>query len=171
MAGKAYGPADDYEAKLARVMKRLKVKEFNFNWDRFGGWVEFRYRGELYRFDHTLDKAQAKGVKLRYGSDAFAQIVLALEDLSRMVERGIYDLATWVAGMKYLPAPQQVPEAFRVLGFDRIPADVEDVRARYKLMARSAHPDAGGSAEEFQQLTAAAEEATRYLTERREESR
>lgn len=168
MAGKTYGSADSYEAKLRRVMQRLKVKEFNWNWDRFGGWVEFRYKGELYRFDHTVEKAKAKGVKLMYGSDAFAQIVLALEDLARMVERGIYDLSTWVAGMKFLPAPQQVPECFRVLGFDRIPADVEEVRARYKLMARSAHPDAGGSAEEFHQLTQAAEEATRYLTDRKE---
>jgi len=168
VAGKTY--TGDYEVKLRRVMERLGVKkgDFNWNWDRFGGWVEFRYKGELYRFDHTVEKAKAKGVKLTYGSDAFAQIVLALEDLARMVERGIYDLSTWVAGMKFLPAPQQVPECFRVLGFDRIPGDVEDVRARYKLMARSAHPDAGGSAEEFQQLTAAAEEATRYLTDRRE---
>lgn len=170
MAGKTYGSADSYEAKLRRVMERLSVKkgDFNWNWDRFGGWVEFRYRGELYRFDHTVEKARSKGVKLTYGSDAFAQIVLALEDLARMVERGIYDLSTWVAGMKFLPAPQQVPECFRVLGFDRIPGDADEVRARYKLMALSAHPDVGGSSEEFQQLTRATEEALKYLAEQRQ---
>lgn len=38
---------------------------------------------------------------------AGAEVVLALEDLVRMIDRGIYDLSTWVAGMKYLLAPKK----------------------------------------------------------------
>ncbi|WP_291350400.1 hypothetical protein [Desulfosporosinus sp.] len=86
---KQYGDSDSYERKLERVMERIGVKEFIYNFDRFGCWVEFRYQNELYRFEHSIEKAKSKGINLRYGSDAFAQVVLALEDLARMVERGI----------------------------------------------------------------------------------
>ena len=160
---KVYGPSDTYEIKLRHVMARLGVKKYNWNFDRFEAWIEFEYKGQLYRFDHSVARAQARKIKINYGSDAFAQLVLALEDLARLVERGIYDLQIWVAGMKFLPAPTSLPECFRVLGFDRVPTDPEEIRAKYKLMAKEAHPDAGGSAEQFHQLQAALEQALQYL--------
>lgn len=162
---KQYGPADNYEAKLSRVMERLGVKEYDYNFDRHGCWISFRYCGEMYRFDHSVAKARAKGVQLTYGSDAFAQVVLALEDLARMVERGIYDLSTWVAGLRFLPPPVEVPKCFKYLGFEQIPTAVEDVKDRYRTLAKERHPDGGGSTEEFQKLKKAAEDALKYLTE------
>lgn len=138
------------------------MEQFDFNWDRRGCWVEFRYRGELYRFDHSIEKAQARGVELMYGTDAFAQVVLALEDLARMVERGIYDLSTWVVGMKYLPPPVEVPSFFRFLGYEQIPAGPEDVKERYRQLAKTMHPDAGGTEEDFVRLTTATEQAMKY---------
>jgi hypothetical protein len=102
---KQYAAGELYEKKLTKVMERLGVITFNYNWDRFGCFIEFRYKNDLYRFDHTIEKARARGIDIKYGSDVFAQVVLALEDLARMVERGIYDLSTWVSGMKYLPPP------------------------------------------------------------------
>lgn len=138
MSKKQYGPANQYEQKLEKVMERLGVDEYNWNWDRHGCWIEFRYRGELYRFDHSVDKAKARGVELRYGSDAFAQVVLALEDLARMVERGIYELSTWVAGMKYLPPPVEVPSFFIFLGFTQIPSGPETVRKKDMFFTRRA---------------------------------
>ncbi|GAB6172020.1 hypothetical protein JCM15765_14980 [Paradesulfitobacterium aromaticivorans] len=162
-AKKQYGAADNYEQKLSRVMERLEIKDFNYNFDRFGCWVEFRYRNQLYRFEHSIEKAKARGVELRYGSDAFAQVVLALEDLARMVERGIYELSTWVAGMKYLPPPVEVPSFFRFLGYEQIPAGPEDVKERYRQLAKTMHPDAGGTEEDFMKLRDAAEKAMRYF--------
>jgi hypothetical protein len=156
----------DYEKKLARVMERFNVKEkdFNFNYDRQGlAWVEFRYKGELYRFDHSTEKAKARGINLKEGRDAFKQIVLTLEDLARMAERGIYDLQTWVKGMKFLPPVIEVPSFFRVLGFESIPAAVEDVNTRYRTLAKQLHPDGGGNVEDFDKLKKATEEAIRYL--------
>lgn len=100
MAERKHGPAGIYEYKLQQVMERLGVEEYNFNWDRWSAWVEFAYRGESYRLEHSVEKAGAKGVELRYGSDAFAEVVLTLEDLVRIVERGIYELETWLLGMK-----------------------------------------------------------------------
>lgn len=163
MAKKQYGPADQYERKLEKVMERLGVESYDFNWDRHGCWVEFRYRGELYRFDHSVEKAKARGVELRYGSDAFAQVVLALEDLARMVERGIYELSTWVAGMKYLPPPVEVPSFLRFLGFANIPSGTEEVNERYRTLAKQMHPDVGGNKEDFKKLKRAAEQALQYL--------
>lgn len=144
-------------------MEKLEIKDFNWNYDRHGAWIEFRYKGSLYRFDHSVEKAQSRGVKLTYGSDAFAQIVLALEDLARMIARGIYDLQTWVAGMKYLPAVVEVPSFFKMLGFEQLPSSEEEVKTRYKNLVKQLHPDIGGNADDFVKIKEAAEEAIRYL--------
>lgn len=168
MTKKQYGSADQYERKLEKVMERLGVDSFNFNWDRWGCWIEFRYRGELYRFDHSIEKAKVRGVDLRYGSDAFAQVVLALEDLARMVERGIYELSTWVAGMKYLPPPIEIPSFFQFLGFQQIPSSQEDIRERYRQLAKTMHPDTGGNEKDFLKLKDASERALQYFGGKRE---
>ena len=89
---------------------------------------------------------------MKYGSDAFAQLVLSLEDLARMVERGIYDLSVWVAGMKYLPAPKELEPCFAALGFTKRPQSQEELSKQYKLMAKALHPDSGGDADAFRQL-------------------
>lgn len=163
MPSKQYGSADTYEKKLARVMERLGVESFDFNWDRHRCWVEFRYRNELYRFDHSIDKAKERGIKLQYGSDAFAQVVLALEDLARMVERGIYELGTWIAGMKMLPPVVEVPSFFAYLGFSQIPGSAADVRERYRQLAKTMHPDSGGDPDDFIILQKNAEKALQYF--------
>lgn len=163
---KQYGSPDQYEKKLAKVMDRLGISEYNFNWDRWGCWVEFRYRGELYRFEHSTEKAKARGINLVYGSDAFAQVVKALEDLARMTERGIYELSTWVAGMKYLPPPMEIPTFFRFLGFTDIPAGPEEVKERYRQKAKIMHPDVGGDEEDFKALQRQAEAALKYFGEK-----
>lgn len=158
-AAKQYASLDHYEGKLQRVAERLGVSNLDWNADRHGCWVSFTYKGQVYRFDHSVTNARNHGIDLTYGSDAFAQVVLALEDLSRMVERGIYDLQTWVSGLKYLPAPRQIPECFRLLGFVDVPTDKDAVSERYRQMAKVAHPDAGGNAGEFQSLQRAYQEA------------
>lgn len=160
---KRYSDAGSYEKKLSKVMERLSISEYNFNWDRHGCWVEFRYKETLYRFEHSVEKAKSKGVQLVYGSDAFAQVVLALEDLARMVERGIYDLQTWVEGMKFLPPVSEVPSFFKFMGFQRIPTDQSEVKERYRALAKQMHPDNGGNESDFSQLMRASEQALKYF--------
>ena len=162
-ATKQYASPEKYERKLQLVMERMGATEYNYDFSRHGAWVEFRLKGQLYRFDHTIEKAVSLGIKLNYGSDCFAQIVLSLEDLARMAERGIYELKTWLSGMKYLPPPEIVPDCMIVLGFEEIPASVEDVKARFKLLAKKAHPDAGGTEERFVALQQAADQAIKYM--------
>lgn len=143
---KQYADPAFYERKLQLVMERFAVKkgDYEYNWDRFGGWVQFRLNGELYRFEHSVEKAKAKGVKLSYGSDAFAQIVLTLEDLARMQERGIYELSTWIAGLKFLLPVIEVPSFFKQMGFTELPGSADDVRERYRTLAKQLHSDTGG---------------------------
>lgn len=154
MATKQYADPANYEAKLEKMMARLGVEEYDYDWSRRECWVSFTYKCQPYRFAHSLDNAHAHGVNVQYGSDLFAQVVLSLEDLARMVERGIYDLSTWVAGMRYLPEATHISPCFAALGFSTVPESVEDVKARYKRLAKAVHPDAGGSEKDFQALTA-----------------
>jgi hypothetical protein len=160
---KQYGEPRSYEKKLDKIMERFQATEFNYNYDRHGCWVEFRYKGNLYRFEHSIEKAKAKGIDLVYGSDAFAQVVLALEDLARMAERGIYDLQVWLEGMKFLPPVVEVPSFFKFMSFDRIPADRSEVKDRYRTLAKQMHPDTGGNQKDFENLQKASEQAMKYL--------
>ena len=159
---KQYGDVSTYEGKLENVMKRLGAEEYNFDWSRTACWVEFRYKGQLYRFEHSVENAKMHGQHIVYGSDVFAQVVLALEDLARMTERGIYELQTWIIGMKALPRPADLPMCFTILQFDSLPT-VEEVEARYKQLCKAAHPDAGGSPDMFQRITEARDAAVQHL--------
>ncbi len=163
---KKYAEPQTYEAKLERVMERLGVEKFDYDWTRRECWIKFWYRGQLYKFVHSVANAQAHGIDIQYGSDVFAQVVLSLEDLARMVERGIYDLSVWVAGMKYLPEAKDIPRCFAAMQFTEIPAQAVAVQERYRKLAKVAHPDTGGSAEQFAALKEAYQEAMEYFVER-----
>lgn len=162
---KQYADPSFYEKKLAKVMDRLGVDDYDWDYNRSGGWVQFHYKGQLYRFEHSVENAKAHGQKIIYGSDVFAQIVLGLEDLARLVERGIYDLQTWVEGLKALPPAVPVPSYFAFLGFDHIPENVEEVNNQYRKMVKIYHPDKGGNPEDFQKLTDAKTQALQYFSE------
>ncbi len=146
---KQYAEPAAYEAKLEKVMARLGVEQYDYDWSRFECWVSFVYKGQAYRFQHSVENAKAHGVNIRYGSDVFAQVVLSLEDLARMVERGIYDLSTWAAGMKYLPEAKPLKPWFAGLGFIEMPETVGEVKSQYKRMAKGMHPDSGGDEKAF----------------------
>lgn len=163
---KKYASPDTYKAKLERVMERMGVEDYNYNWDRFSAYVEFRRKGQLFRFDHSVEKAAARGIELTYGSDVFAQLVITLEDLARMGERGIYELQTWLEGMKFLPPPEILPECLKILGFESIPSSAEEVKTRYKTLAKQLHPDMGGSQEAFVALQKAAQQAIDFMGKR-----
>lgn len=151
---KQYAEPQTYEAKLEKVMARLNVEQYDYDWSRFECWVSFTYKGQWYRFSHSVPNAQEHGVNIKYGSDVFAQVVLSLEDLARMVERGIYDLSTWVAGMKYLPEAKKIESCFAGMGFVQRPESVDEVKAQYRRLAKVMHPDTGGNADAFAALEA-----------------
>jgi len=162
---KEYASADFYEKKLAKVMERFGVTEYDYNFDRKETWVQFRYKSQLYRFEHSVERARESGKDISYGSDAFAMVVLALQDLVRMIEYGIYDLSTWIAGMRYLPPPVELPQCFRLLGFSEMPGSASEVKQRYRSLAKKFHPDARGGVEgeDFSIIQDAAAAAVAYF--------
>lgn len=159
---RVYGPASQYEGKLRRVMERLDVKWFDWNHDRHEAWIEFVYRGEKYRFSYGVAQARESGQKLHFGSDCFAQLVLGLEDLARLVNRGIYELGTWIVGMKALPAGPSLAGCLVRMGFTEVPT-CEQVEARWKSLVKSLHPDAGGNDADFIALQAAYQQALAFV--------
>lgn len=163
---KKYSASVDYEKKLENVMNRLGVAEYNYDWTRKDCFIEFTYKGQFYRFDHSLEKAAAAEQDIHYVSDLFAQLVITLEDIARMAERGIYDLSTWISGMRALPESVPLPNCFRTLGFSQTPADVSEVRIRYRALAKIAHPDAGGSDEHFKAINQAYVDAVDYFSDK-----
>lgn len=70
----------DYEAKLARVMERLGAESYNYDWTRAACFIEFIYHGQLYRFEHSVEKAKTHGQNIVHVSDLFAQLVMTLEE-------------------------------------------------------------------------------------------
>ena len=106
-----YKEQDQYERKLIKVMKRLKIEEYQFNWDRSSCYIEFQYEDNLYKLEHTVQKAKEKGViVLRNGLDCLSELVLSLEDLCQIIERGTYHLDTWLSGMKKMQLEEDTPE-------------------------------------------------------------
>lgn len=116
------------ERRLIKVMKRLKIEQYNFNWDRTSCFIEIQYQEHSYRIEHSLQKAKEKGiVMLRTGLDCLVQLVESLEDLSRIIDRGTYRLETWISSLKLLPE-------------NETPEFSEEVHIRYKSLGKRLPP-------------------------------
>lgn len=149
---KKYASADEYENKLARVMAKLGVDKYTYDWTRTDTYIQFFFKGNMYRFENSFDKAKEHGQHIAYVSDLFAQLVMALEDLARISQRGIYDLQVWIEGMKQLPQGSSIPPYFAAMGFENVPTDEEELKAQYRRMVKVVHPDAGGTDAAFRAL-------------------
>lgn len=66
-------------------------------------------------------------------------------------------------GLKALPAPISSPPWWATLGLDNERVSRTDARVAYMRLRSTAHPDKGGTAEKFQQIEEAWEEAQRVL--------
>lgn len=117
------------ERKLIRVIKRLKIEDFNFNWDRSSCFIEFHYQDTPYRLEHSIEKAKERGIILRNGLDCLTELTLSLEDLCEIIDRGTYNFETWISGMKQSTPTQEVPE-FQ-----------EEFHIRYKSSGKHTHPE------------------------------
>lgn len=145
-------------------MKNLKVNEYEYNWDRYSSWIEFQYKDNLYRLEHSIDKARLQGIIMQYGSEAFTQIVLALEDISRAINRGIYDLDTWLSGVKLPPKSLKSCRFLETLGFTRQPSSVDEIWEQYHKRINDLKPEENGSHLTAKMLKEAAEKAVENLS-------
>lgn len=154
-----YKSIEYYVDKLNKVMSRLHVINYEYNWDKDSAYIKFTYKGEFYKFDH---KATPEN-KLIYGTDCLAQLVLTLEDLARMSERDIYDFSVWISGMKYLPEKTLLPQCFQNLGFKYDYPSKEELDKAYKELLKIVHPDNGGNSESFISLKQSYEECLKQI--------
>lgn len=154
-----YKGTEYYIDKLNKVMLRLHVTDYDYNWDKDSAYIKFTYKGEFYKFDHKATEEN----KLTYGTDCLAQLVLTLEDLARMSERNIYDFSVWISGMKYLPEKKLLPQCFQNLGFKYDYPSKEELDKAYKELLKIVHPDNGGSSESFISLKRSYEECLKQI--------
>lgn len=149
------GDTAAFEKKLDRVMERLGVKTYTYDWtsSRIGSscYVEMRYGASTYRFENSSEKSKKCGRNLRYASDLFAAVVYSLEGLARAVEQGIFTLDMLLAGVPALPEAVNLEPCFVALGFSQRPTS-EEVKAQYRRMAKVTHPDHGGDSAAFAAL-------------------
>ena len=61
--------------------RRLGVKQYKYDWSRNECFIEFTYKNQYYRFEHSLHKAAEHKQNIHYSSDLFAQLVKTLEIL------------------------------------------------------------------------------------------
>ncbi|ASF39031.1 hypothetical protein CEH05_07850 [Halobacillus halophilus] len=97
------------ETNLVNVMKRLKIEDFTFNWDRSSCYVEFSYKEEPYKLEHSMEKARKQGIILKNGMDCLIELTQSLEDLCVIIDRGTYNFETWISGMKQQEAMNETP--------------------------------------------------------------
>ena len=154
-----YNGVEYYIDKLSKVMKRLLIDNYEYNWDKDSAFIKFTYKGQFYKFDH---KATGEN-KLTYGTDCFAQLVLTLEDLARMSERNIYDFSVWISAMKYLPEKILLPECFQDLGFKYDYPSKDELDKAYKELLKIVHPDNGGNDDSFIKLKESYAECLRQI--------
>ena len=83
---KQYADAAVYERKLQKVMERMAVEEYIYDFNCNEAWVEFLSKGKPYRFECTKSKAEAMGLNLVCDLDYFAQVILALEKFAGLVD-------------------------------------------------------------------------------------
>ncbi|WP_332634135.1 hypothetical protein [Halalkalibacter flavus] len=121
---------DMCERKLVKIMKRLNVAYFDYNWDRSSCYIEFRYHETLYKMEHSADKATGTGVaEFKSGLDCLVELVETLEDLCQIIDRGTYKLETWLSGMQKTPLIEDKPES------------LENTQIKHKLSEKQNHDE------------------------------
>lgn len=108
-------------------------------------WTDKRGEPRVMACDHWQ--------RLRDNVRAIGLTIAAIRQMERCGATGMMDRA--LDGFKALP---EAPDCWRVLGLAR-DVDTETVKARFRLLAAQHHPDRGGDATTFAQLTQAYHEA------------
>lgn len=161
------GDTATFEKKLGRVMERLGVKKYQYDWTQSKNgsscFIEMHYGGSVYRFENSTEKSAKCGRNLVYVSDLFAAVIYSLEGLARAVEQGIFTLDMLLAGVPALPASAPLEPCFAALGFSEMPAGAEQVRQQYRRLSKVMHPDAGGDETAFRALTGNYEKCMKAL--------
>jgi hypothetical protein len=164
---------EDHLPKLNRIMQRLGVgdKDYIWNADRFGAWIDFKIDGKTHRFSHSIENAALHGIKLTRVCDVFAQLVQTLGDLERAFRYGTYTFDMFMRSLPMLEAPKassSLPDWVQTLRMDHVPATREELLQQHKKQAILFHPDKNvdnreGAELAMREINAAKEAGEKYF--------
>jgi hypothetical protein len=109
-------------------------------------------RGVTVRFQHQTGDRVITVSKFGRPVDNLWAIQLGLDAIRLNEQRGLDDVAREF--YQALPAPATQRDPYEVLGI-RSDTSIEVAEAAYRALAKSAHPDAGGSEERMKELNEA----------------
>lgn len=96
--------------------------------------VKIFYRGVWHEFHYSRQKAEFFHKKIPADKDVFVAVVVCLQDLTRVAERGVFDFGVLVQGFKSLTF-QKLPEFATFFGFTIMPT-WDDVRKRFAELVK-----------------------------------
>lgn len=140
---------DQAIGKLKKSMERLGAElvdyDANASLRNPKAWVKIKYRGEAFEFEYSKLKADHYHKVVPDTKDYLVAVVKAIEDLTRIAERGIWDFGTLIQGFKALPHIELIPEA-TFMGLQTMPTDYYQVQQRYRELVKGPmnnekHPD------------------------------
>ena len=145
-------PADKTLRQLMETFDKWPDAEFlharNLKDGRNTAEIVFEFRGEPVRVQYGLQWVYKDNLRALY---------LTVEDIRLAYKRGLGDILTnTVSQMLQLWAAAQHRDPYEFLGV-RADTPLEDIEAMYKIKAKRAHPDAGGSNEQMRELNDAIE--------------
>ena len=140
--------------KLKLAMERLDVKDFDYgnasSRDDASAWVSFKYKGTTYKFEYSRSKALYYGKTVGKNADILIAIILAIGDLARIAERGIFDFGQLIQGFKSLEYIE-VPKWASFMGFNTRPMNFAMVKDRFNDLVKGAmNPNT--NADDYRQL-------------------
>lgn len=92
-----------WEKRVAKTMKRFRITEYEAKYNEDSAWINFKYRGNSYRFTLSPLQAGLWGYEFRSGYECFVQLVFALENFLKTVEHGAM---IWINGASLTPTPK-----------------------------------------------------------------
>src|SRR4051812_17836764 len=142
--------------ELSDTMSKWGIKEWDTNYPK-GARLEGMRQIEEDRTVHLTYQKDGRPVNLTMGKQARAVdnlrvLYLAVEAMRLNEKRGLGEVIQ--QAYLQLAAPENAIDPYELLGV-RPDADLEVAEAAYKVKARSAHIDAGGSEEQMKKLNEA----------------
>lgn len=166
---KKYSDVKFFINKLNNVFKKLNIEKFRYKYGNDFAFVNFNIDKSWYQINHSTKNAD-KNTKSLAGSDMFAEIVLSIEELSHLQDRGICSFQDIVSVFELKAGAVKLPDCFKKLGFDgRYMPSKKHVDYKYNDLAKVLHPDSAfGDMEKFNELNTAKEECYKFLENNKE---
>lgn len=159
-------PLEKARKKLDVAMARLNATDLHYGHagDSSGDYtvkISFKYKEQKYVFEYSRKRAEYYGYRYPQDKDVMIAVILAISDLAKIADRGVFDFGKLAEGFKELPLIT-VPSWAKFMGFQTQPRNIQEVRSRYnELVKGSMRPET--NPEDFRELQKAWELAQQFF--------